>query len=245
MRKSIRVLSALAFSYISFFSTIASAVESTNTNEKETTRNNAVIFKVHDIKPIENEGIVSGCDFTVTLYNRTSINFRSFTINLEWKDLVADNFKFDKYMETILNADELAQQKQFSAKEKADEPMQTSISINAFGTDKQLSVRSHIDSEKCYLLLSEAQYNVSPCDIARSLDTAKGAGLDNKECTSLFQFVDTGNPEYYGQFKKLSATELALQAKKIETGELSDIDAVIGKIVENLGSSNKTLTNIN
>jgi len=245
MKKSIRILSALLFGYVTFFSASANAVEVKKADTKETTRNNAVIFKVHDVQPVDNEGIITGCDFTVTLYNRTAINFRSFTLNLNWNDIVAENFKFDKYMESVLNAEELAQQKQFLAKENVDKPMQTSISINAFGTDKQLSVRSHIDNEKCYLLLSNAKFTVSPCDIARSLNTAKGEGLDNKDCTALFQFVDTANPEYFGQFKKLSATEQALQAKTIETGELSEIDDVIGKIVENLGSSNKTLTNIN
>ena len=96
-------------------------------------------------------------------------------------------------------------------------------------------------------MLSKASYSVSPCDIARNLDSNSGLGLNNgeKECTKLFQLVSTSNPEYFGQFKKISATEIAAQNKATETRELSDIDVVIQKIVENLGASDKTLTNIN
>ena len=245
MKKSIKFISAFLFTGLVLSANNVSAVESSNQQEEGTTRNNAVIFKVHDVTPIDNEGVITGCDFTVTLYNRTTINFRSFTVNMTWEDTVADNFKFDRYLETILSPEEIAQQKQFLDKEKNNSPMQTSISINAFGADKQLSIRSHIDNEKCYLLLSNAKYTISPCDIVRSMDTAAGKGLDNKDCTNLFQFVSTANPEYFGQFKKISASEQAKQLKNVETGELSDIDDVISKIVENLGASDKALTNIN
>ena len=242
MQKTIKFLSVLFLGCLAL-NFKANAVEQTKTDA--TTRSDAVIFKIHEINPVSEDGVVNGCDFTVTLYNRTAINFRSFTINLQWADSVDERFKFERYMESYFDQEELAQQREFIGEDAVAKPLQTAITVNAFGADKQISVRSHVNNEKCYLMLSRASYSVTPCDIVRSIDTATSKGIESKECTELFQYVDTGNPEYFGQFKKLSATEMAAQSKISEKSELSDVDEVIEKIVENLGVSDQTLTNIN
>jgi hypothetical protein len=135
--------------------------------------------------------------------------------------------------------------KKFLEKEVVSKPLATKITVNAFGSDKQVSIRSHVDSDKCYLMLSNAEYKVSPCDIVRSIDNEATKDVSGKECTQLFQFVNTSNPEYFGQFKNISATDIAEQEKVIETNELADIDDVINKVVENLETSDKTLNSIN
>ena len=181
----------------------------------------------------------------MTFFNRTSINFRSFTINLAWKDVVDEQFKFSRYMETFLGQEEFLKQKDLIEDDVQSKPLQTNISVNAFGANQQISVRGHVNSDRCYLMLSKAEFNVTPCEIARNLDTASNSSISNKECTKLFEVVDTSNPEYYGKFKQISSTEEAIQNEVIEKKELSDIDDVIDKIVENLGLSDKALTNIN
>ena len=182
----------------------------------------------------------------ITLYNRTSINFRTFTVNLDWPDVVDERFKFDRYVESLLGVEEAEKQKSLFSKEDASKPVQTSVTVNAFGADKQISLRSYMDNEKCYLMLSDAHYTVTPCDIARNTETIGGFGMsaDKSDCTDLFQFVSTKNPEYFGEFKRISATEEAAMSESAESRELSDIDMIIGKIVENMGTSDKTLTNI-
>lgn len=211
-----------------------------------TTRNDAVIFKIHNIIPVSKDGIVTGCDFDVTLYNRTAINFRNFTLNLNWNDTVEEQFQFNSYVKSILGEDTSLKEQELLGESDKAKPLATTFTVNAFGANKQISVKSHLDNEKCYLLLSKAQYSVTPCDIARSANTdAKVTGSDGKDCTALFQLVDTANPEYFGEFKDLSATEIASQNQMLHNQELSDIDAVIGKIIENLGVSDQTLTDIN
>jgi hypothetical protein len=165
---------------------------------------------------------------------------------MAWNDKVEEKFKFNNYMEKFLTKEEIAQQKNLLESATDIKPLQSSVTVNAFGADKQISVHSHVNSEKCYLMLSNASFSVTPCDIVRNVDMPNiGNNFDNKECTALFQFVDTSNPEYFGQFKKLSATELEAQNQELEAHELSDIDSVIDKIVDNLGASDKTLTDIN
>jgi len=245
MNKSIKFFSILCG--VALISASAEAAERSNKKvTNPSTRRDAVIFKVHNIEPISEDGIVTGCDFDVTLYNRTSINFRNFTLNMAWNDKVEEKFKFNSYMEKFLTKEELAQQKNLIEDIADIKPLQSSITVNAFGADKQISVHSHVNSEKCYLMLSNASFSVTPCDIVRNVDMPNvGNSFDNKECTALFQFVDTSNPEYFGQFKKLSATEIETQNQKLEEKELTDIDSVIDKIVDNLGTSDKTLTDIN
>lgn len=227
----------------SCFITGVHANENTANNKEEaTTKADAVIFKVHDVTPIAENGVVISCDYTVTLYNRTPVNFRTFTINLEWADDVESNFSFDKYVETVIGKEEALKQKEFLDKRENFGPLTSSITVNAFGMDQQVSMKAHLNSEKCYLLLSKADYKVTPCDIVRSTDSTLGTTND---CTAMFQLVDTGNPEYFGKFKNISATDLALQRKESEKRELSDIDIVINKIVENLGTSGSALADIN
>ena len=247
MRKYNKFFTALIFALMfanQAFSAATDSSKTQNVNAAEpTTRDNAVIFKIHDIKPVDNEGVVTGCDFLLTLYNRTAVNFRSFTINLDWIDEVESSFRFDKYLESVIGFEEMRKQKEYLGEKFESEPLRTAITVNAFGADTQISVKSHIDSEKCYLLLKEASFNVTPCDIVRSIDNMTTSA--SQDCTNLFQMVDTSNPEYFGQFKNVSATELAMKKRESESRELSDIDLVINKIVENMGASGDTLAEIN
>jgi hypothetical protein len=174
MRKYGNFLTTMMFGLLLTAQSFAAAPNKNLANNagaiEPTTRDNAVIFKIHDIKPVNNEGVVTGCDFFVTLYNRTAINFRSFTINLDWLDEVESEFKFERYVESVIGTEETIKQKEFLGDKFDTEPLKTSITVNAFGTDTQISVKSHIDSEKCYLLLKDANFTVTPCDIVRSAE---------------------------------------------------------------------------
>lgn len=249
MKKSLVILASLLFGAMVLPNVSQAAPSKAKAVQKEepTTRSDAVIFKVHDITPVNEEGIVVGCDFSVTLFNRTAINFRSFTINLNWEDPVDERFKFDRYVEAVMPKEEIDKFKDVMTDEVAIKPVSTNVTVNAFGANKQVSIRSHIKSEKCYLMLSDAQFTVTPCDIARNIDdgSAFGAIGQSNECTNLFQFVNTKNPEYYGKFKTISVTEEAKQEEIMQNSELADIDTIIGKIVDNMGVSGSTLTNIN
>lgn len=248
MKKITGILTALLFSTGLFISDSANAAAANKASTIEpTTRNDAVIFKIHDITPVSKEGVVTGCDFTVTLYNRTAVNFRNFTLNLNWKDTVDERFKFDSYVKSILGEDAKIQESDLLGAQAVSKPLSTALTVNAFGTNKQISIKTHIDNEKCYLLLTNANYSVTPCDIARNTSSGERNALatDGKDCTPMFQLVDTANPEYFGEFKNISATEIATQNQQLHSKELIDIDVVISKIVENLGVSDKTLTDIN
>ena len=56
----------------------------------------AILFKIHDIKPIENsDGVVTSCQYTATFYNRSPFNLRQAKMNLEWTDKISDLFQIE------------------------------------------------------------------------------------------------------------------------------------------------------
>lgn len=245
-----KLLASFIMFFMAFASTQAFASTPSDANktdaEKPTTRSDAVIFKIHEVEPTMEEGAVVGCDFTVTLYNRTDVNFRTFTLNLDWKDDVDEMFKFNQYISNYIGKEEADLFSNLVNKDEiASKPLSAMVTVNAFGADKQISVRSHVESEKCYLMLTEASFTVSPCEMVRSnVSTNIGDMSGGKSnCSNMFEFVNTSNPEYFGQFKNISATDEASQQQQQQQEELSSIDEIIGRIVENMGMADKTLAN--
>ncbi len=52
----------------------------------------AVLFKVHDIKPLKNrDGKITNCEFNITFFNRSNKNVDNATVNLTWKDEAIGN----------------------------------------------------------------------------------------------------------------------------------------------------------
>ena len=94
-------------------------------------------------------------------------------------------------------------------------------------------------------MLTNATFSVTPCEIVKTGISTGGGNTSGEKsnCTNMFELVDTSNPEYFGQFKKISATDEDEQNNEQQKSELSSIDEIIGKIVENMGMADKTLTN--
>lgn len=245
--KKVTAFAFLCFmTFASSLSFAADVDKNKKTNESlESTRSDAVIFKVHDVIPVTEDGVISRCDFTVTLYNRTQVNFRSFTLNLEWKDTVDENFKFDQYVMNYISQDEFAMFKNIVENDKeASEALKAQIVVNAFGADKQVSIRSSVNNEKCYLMLSDAEFTVSPCETVRTttLKSLEDLNKGKEECTGFFQLVNTSNPEYFGKFKNISASDEKEQELQSQKSALQSIDELINKVAKNMEAATHSLT---
>ena len=81
---------------------ITSAQAQTTTEATTTTKPSAVLFKIHEIKPVVNtEGVVTNCDFMVTFYNRTTKGLRPAKIEMGWTDNVSNRYEIGaEYKET-------------------------------------------------------------------------------------------------------------------------------------------------
>ena len=245
MKKVTAFMFLCFMTFASSLSFAANVNQDKKTNENSSTRSDAVIFKVHDIVPVTEDGVISRCDFTVTLYNRTNINFRSFTLNLEWKDSVDENFKFDQYVMSYISKDEFAEFKDIVEKDKdSADVLKTQIVVNAFGADKQVSIKSSVNNEKCYLMLSDADFTVSPCETVRTttLKSLEDLNKGKEECSGFFQLVNTSNPEYFGKFKNISASDEKEQEMESQKNALQSIDELINKVAKNMETATNALT---
>lgn len=225
------------------------AQESTATEQSVTTKSRAVLFKIHDIEPIQNsDGLVNACDFLVTFYNRTPDSLRYGKLDLGWIDDVSDRFVVEG---DESSNDQVAQRPQtFSARDKSKlGDVKTSVDMPALGAYAQISVKGNVKTEKCYLLLNPAQFKVTSCAIADSDNptekkSARSSSRLSGECAGLFQFVDPSNPEYYDEFKDVSFSEQEALLNKEKQTNLDDINVKYNNIVNTIEQANTTLRNI-
>lgn len=225
------------------------------TAPEQSSKSRAVLFKIHDITPVENtEGVVTSCDFLVTFYNRTPEGMRPAKINMGWTDDVSERYFSDE--ETP--AEDAAAQKQ-TRQVRQNRREETTLGTITAGIDmptlaagQQTTVKGTIKSEKCFVLLSNLNFKVENCGIlgrentqnptSRRATTLSAASLG--ECANLFEYVDPKNPEYYEEFKSISYTEQENLLKNEKKTNLDNVNAKSDEIVSKIEKVEGILQNI-
>lgn len=227
----------------------------------ETSKSRAILFKVHDINPVENtEGIVTHCDFLVTFYNRTAEALKQASLDLGWTDSVSERYALDNDDDAKASTTSAASRGLNRTQGRVENrgalgAISTSIELPALGANKQATVKGSVKTEKCFALLDNVSFNVVSCALAgkedvvkeannrisRSATSARNAG---SECARLFQFVDSRNPEYYDEFKEISFSEQERLLGEEKATNLSEMNNKYNNVVSNLEKVNSVLTNI-
>lgn len=230
----------------------AFAAQAQEASAEQTTKPRAVLFKVHDIKPVENtEGVVTHCDFLVTFYNRTPDSMRQAKINMGWTDEVSERYVIDSdEVKTKPVSRNSVRGQQNNAKNLG--PITTSVDMPALGSYKQATVKGSVKTEKCFLLLDNLDFEVASCSIiGRDNNDAVSdrrrriaATRSTSECAGLFEYVDSKNPEYYDEFKNISYSEQERLLKDEKKQDTSDIEASYEEIVKNFDKANSIVNNI-
>lgn len=223
--------------------------------EEPTTKPRAVLFKVHDIKPVENtEGVVTHCDFLVTFYNRSTESLRQAKIDMNWHDEVSDRYVIDGNDVKIESSAQVNQRNARGTQQVAG-GITTSVDMPALGSYKQATVKGTVKTEKCFLLLDNLDFNVAACSIIGKDGKEPAAAPANRrsrvaatrntsECANLFQYVDSKNPEYYDEFKNISYSEQERLLNDEKTQDTSDIETTYENVVKNFDKANGILGNI-
>lgn len=227
--------------------------EATTNSQAQTasTKSHAILFKIHDITPVQNaEGLTSSCDFLVTFYNRTPDGMRFGKLDLGWVDNISDRYKID---EEKTNEQE-STERSFNLVSRGNGNIEGSVKANIdmppLGAYQQVSVKGHIKTEKCFLLLEPLQFKVTSCAIAEQNDqsskqaTRSASPRSAGECAGLFQFVDSQNPEYYDEFKEISYSEQEASLNREKQTNLDEINTKYNKIVNTFEQANSILRNI-
>jgi hypothetical protein len=232
--------------------------ETEATVSEQTTKPRAVLFKIHDIEPVTDaEGVVTNCDFMVTFYNRTDESFRQAKLNLGWEDNVSSRFEVDqdsaKEEKVVKEQPRNARYRSVDQKESKASSMEvtTSVTMPSLSAYKQASVKATVKTAKCFLLLDNVEFDVASCNMISKNTTETTsrrsrmvADRSDSECAGLFEYVDSKNPEYYDEFKKISYSDQAKLLGDEKVQDTSDIKKAYDQVVTNINHASATLDGI-
>ena len=230
----------------------ATMITSVQAQTTETTsKPRAVLFKLHDIKPVMNEeGLVTHCDFMATFYNRTEDGLRPAKLELGWNDNVTSQYNLseNKEVEPVNNN---VRNTRYPMQEKIGE-VSTMIDIPALGSYKQVAVKASVKTEKCFLLLDNLNFRVSDCGlVGKQVNTQVSNGgksgaksVAPTECANLFEYINSTNPEYYDEFKNISYSEQERLILDDRKKDVSDLEKAYNTVIENFGKAEETIKKI-
>ena len=191
--------------------------------------NDALLVKVHDIKPIKNErGMTTNCEFTTTIYNRSSNDISELVFELNWYDEAAKN--------TIEQEKSMDNSRMRSTKDFVSSDVRSSVNVPVLKKDTQKSVQSKINTDRCFMLLEDAKIDVKSCK------SGGNSRKDSISCESLFSFISSKSPEYYTNFLAVTLDKQKEEDKKEQEKINKELDEVFEKIEENLQKTSRLLT---
>lgn len=251
LKKALLRSISLALSMVAF----TVQAQETKDVEEATTKPRAVLFKVHDIKSIENtDGVITDCDFLVTFYNRTTDSLRQAQVDMGWTDTITARYTSENEEETATKSD---QRERRGARNNDRNNIDlgeitTSVEMPALGSYKQATVKGSVKTEKCFLLLDNLNFNVASCGIIGRAETQNNNTRRNRvsnsrntsECASLFQYVDSKNPEYYDEFKNISYSEQERLLSNEKAQDMTELESTYERIIKNFGKAESIVNSI-
>lgn len=229
---------------------------------------NVVLFKIHDITPLKNEdGVVSDCEFSLTLYNRSPKNIDAATMRLSWTDEGVSDVIDEEDKKSI---EEIAEQQPAPArrvrgrrllndasnvqKPKTEDfvsrTLATSVALPKIKPFRQVSLKSKIKSDRCFLMMTDAVYSFTTCNITSAEDekssrrSFSSRGEGDTACQSLFRFVSPRDPEYYREFQKVSFNEEAQQKKEARAKDIKEMQESYESMMRSLTLASDALKSI-
>ena len=210
-------------------------------------KDNAVLFKIHDINPVKNnEGEVVGCDYSATFYNRSDMTIRNATIDLGWKDkAIGDVIEQEKKEDTAKN-NYRGRRARSVTERTTDRDVSALLEVPTIKPAKQVVVKSRVNTDRCFLLIDNVDFNVKSCNAesaAGSVDGAKRRGGESA-CNRLFSFVSPEDPQYYLEFKAITVDEEKAEIEEQRQNQKSETDGMYKKAVSAIDATNSIVSGI-
>lgn len=214
----------------------AQNVQVSDANKKEeTSKGNAIIFRIEDIKPTTNEeGLVDSCTFVLTAYNRMNKGVQEADLSLKWVDNISGKYAIENGEIAVKKGND------------AQTVVQTSMVIKNIPPKTQKSFAGKVDTNKCFLLFDNLEYTVNHCmnvgdkvDIKDSKIVSREAG-----CTNNFDYISSTNPEYYSEFKEVPESVIEMQNEAEKNNELAKVNEKYNSSMEDFKKIATTLGEI-
>lgn len=184
--------------------------------------NPEIIYKIHDVTPVKENNETVSCDFSVTLYSRAPQMLSNLSLGFSWLDDVIDNQIKAEKQEQVLDAN--GNVAGYNGKSQTEEftpkTIGVDVSVPPLSPSKQISIKSNIKTDRCFLLLQKPILKVLTCRYGNGTEESIGA------CNGLFTYISPEQGDYYTEFKPISydeeKQEIENQAQK-EKEELENI----------------------
>lgn len=210
----------------------------------------AILYKIHDVKPIKNDaGVLVGCDYNATFFNRTSSNLKSADINLVWFDDTVNNIaqqdqKKNEQASANRNTRNRKTTNQKLSETSSVASVSSSIQLANLAPSQQKTVHAKISSDRCFLLIGEASLAATNCDVASADNTSATSFKGNQGCNGLFKFVPASDPQYYSEFKQVSPEEEKAQQENTRIEQRNKINQAYGETLAQFKKVTEALNGI-
>ncbi len=203
---------------------------------------NGILFKIHDVVPVKSSsGLVTGCDFGATFYNRTPNAISDAQINLMWEDeVISDTIDLEKREAKEALRSKRSNTARYNTSTYNTVGVSMPLRLPPLKSNQQVTLKSKINTDRCFLLMNEVDVKVVSCRIIDAKSKTGSVGNNAKACDDLFRFVSDKNPEYYTEFKEVSLEEENLREKDAfekQKDELSSIYSDAANTLNSLASS--------
>ena len=206
-----------------------------NAASDSTSREDGIIFRIENIKPMKDEqGLISQCEFYVTVYNRTDKAVKEAELNLSWKDNISGKYKLGQ-KEVEVENDEA----------KITQILHQNVKLKDIEPHQQKSFKQVIDTDKCYLLFDNVEYNVPVCIAdGDEIKVRNNRRMGNGSCVGMFDYVNTHNPEYYSEFKDVPESDLEKAAEEQKKQDAEALENLQKESLETIEEVSKILGGI-
>lgn len=207
----------------------------------------AVLFKIHDIVPFKNgDGEVVGCDYKTTFYNRSDVVIGSATLNLEWKDQAIDEVIDQEKKEDAKKNEKPAGRASSTTERLTDKTVTALVDVPSINPLRQAVVQSRVNTDRCFLLIDDPKFEVKNCS-SGAVKTAGNRGNGSRSdvgCAKLFHFVSAEDPQYYLEFKAITADQEKEEKEAKQIKEKSETDGLYEKTLKSIEMTDAVISTI-
>ncbi len=202
---------------------------------KETSDNNAILFRIENIEPIRNkDGLIDRCEFILTAFNRTDEDLKEAELELSWKDTISKRYNIQDGKVVAAESDE-----------EAESVATQTVFLDSIAAHKQKSFKSEVETDKCFSLFDSLEYVVKTCVTeGEKLEMKNSKLLNRGSCVGIFNYINSKNPEYYSEFKDVPESVLEKQVEEERKSEMEKITNKINSTIEELKKVDETLDQI-
>lgn len=200
--------------------------------------NQEVIYKIHDISPVKEDNKVVSCDFSITFFNRSPEMVSNLSLNFSWLDEVVDNQIKAEKQEKVFDANGRiagyngkSKTEQFTAKK-----ISVDVAVPPLGSAKQISIKSNIKTDRCFLLMQKPKLMVQNCRYG-STQSEGTAGI----CKGMFRYISPEQGDYYNEFKPISYDQEKQEQEDLAKKEKQELDNIYENALNSVKRISETL----